>query len=74
MNDKELKKIAQEILIGTAQGNWDYGLDIENEELNLDDNDYDKIVDLLNSAKSSVSWDWMTGDSCINLENTPEFS
>lgn len=57
MNDKELKKIAQEILIGTAQGNWDYGLDVENEELNLDDNDYNKMVELLNSAKISVSWD-----------------
>lgn len=57
MNDKELKKIAQEILIGTAQGNWDYGLDVENEELNLDDNDYNKMVELLSSAKISVSWD-----------------
>lgn len=49
MNDNELKKI--------AQGNWDYGLDVENEELNLDDNDYNKMVELLNSAKISVSWD-----------------
>lgn len=57
MNDNELKKIAQEILVGVAQGNWDYGLDVENEELNLDDNDYNKMVELLNSAKISVSWD-----------------
>lgn len=57
MNDNELKKIAQEILVGAAQGNWDYGLDVENEELNLDDNDYNKMVELLNSAKISVSWD-----------------
>lgn len=28
MNDNELKKIAQEILVGVAQGNWDYGLDV----------------------------------------------
>jgi len=57
MNDNELKKIAQEILVGSAQGNWEYGLDVENEELNLDDNDYNKMVELLNSAKISVSWD-----------------
>lgn len=57
MNDNELKKIAQEILVEVAQGNWDYGLDVENEELNLDDNDYNKMVELLNSAKISVSWD-----------------
>ena len=57
MNDNELKKIAQEILGEVAQGNWDYGLDVENEELNLDDNDYNKMVELLNSAKISVSWD-----------------
>lgn len=57
MNDNELKKIAQEILVGVAQGNWDYGLGVENEELNLDDNDYNKMVELLNSAKISVSWD-----------------
>lgn len=57
MNDNELKKIAQEILVGSAQGNWEYGLDVENEELNLDDNDYNKMVELLNSARISVSWD-----------------
>ena len=57
MNNNELKKIAQEILVGSAQGNWEYGLDVENEELNLDDNDYNKMVELLNSAKISVSWD-----------------
>ena len=57
MNDNELKKIAQEILVGSAQGNWEYGLDVENEELNLDDNDYNKMVELLNSAKISASWD-----------------
>lgn len=57
MNDNELKKIAQDILVGAAQGNWEYGLDVENEELNLDDNDYNKMVELLNSAKISVSWD-----------------
>lgn len=57
MNDNELKKIAQEILVGAAQGKWEYGLDVENEELNLDDNDYNKMVELLNSAKISVSWD-----------------
>lgn len=57
MNENELKKIAQEILVATAQGNWDYGLDVENEELNLDDNDYNKMVELLSSAKISVSWD-----------------
>jgi len=57
VNDTELKKIAEDILVNTARSNWYYALDVENKHREFSDSDFDKMIDILNTATISVSWD-----------------
>lgn len=52
----ELKKVAEEILIGTAQSNYDTVLDMIRDEYDLSEEDLDQVSDLCNSATINISW------------------
>lgn len=52
----ELKKVAEEILIGTAQGNYGTVLDMIGDEYNLSEEDFDRVSELCNSATINISW------------------
>lgn len=56
-NDNELKKIAKEILTGTAEYNFDSTLELSSDEYDLSDEEFNRVHDLCNSATITVSWE-----------------
>ena len=56
LTDEQLKEIAKDILIVTAFGNYEYGLEVEAEENDLDEEQIAHLEKLVDNAKIEVSW------------------
>lgn len=56
LNDEKMKEIAKDILVSTAFGNYEYGLEVEAEANDLDDEQSAHLENLVKNAKIEVSW------------------
>lgn len=57
MEKQELKKVAEDILVGIATHNYQLGLTVESDLRNLSDEDYMELENLIKTANISITWD-----------------
>lgn len=57
MDKQELKKVAEDILVGIATHNYQLGLTVESDLRNMSDEDYMELENLIKTANISITWD-----------------